>query len=175
MSFTLRSICSACDLFWGLTQCDRDYDTIFPHTKWEGRWLYVSTRLPAFLELNFFTRLLHLLSAHQALLLCSQALEEKAPSRSDFVTYFSFILPFKALGLSQLLLSPPTGQRKAAVCSRLTRSGSQAGSCTKLHIWPDKGLMAVSTNTLKSQKWSLICVVRDLVLKYLPIHIIAHS
>lgn len=118
VSFSLTSICLVYDLFWGLTQCDRDYDTIFPNTKWEGRWLYVSTRLPALLELNFFTRLLHLLSAHQALLLCSQALEEKAPSRSDFVTYFSFISPFKTLGLSQLLISPPKGQRKAIVCSQ---------------------------------------------------------
>lgn len=79
-------------------------------------------QLPALLELNFFTGLLHLLSAHQALLLCSQALEEKAPSGSDFVTYFSFILPFRTLGLSQLLISPPTGQQKAIVCSQLTGS-----------------------------------------------------
>lgn len=77
---------------------------------------------PAFLELNFFTRLLHLLSAHHALLLCRQAPEEKAPSRSDFVTYFSFILPFKTLGLSQLIISPPIGHTKAIVCSQLTGS-----------------------------------------------------
>lgn len=40
--------------------------------------------------------------------MCSQALEEKPPSRTEFASYFSFILPFKTLGLSWFLIFTPT-------------------------------------------------------------------